>query len=213
MLFYDTHVKPFFDYSTYVDSLEPGAMPMSAFNYRNHAIREAWKNAPPDIRKEVLECKRLADMSLEELGDLEDDDKENGKRCALTRSNTITNSYAARGDADDNHTLSDAIPQGKSVSSGGASEASAVLGDEEASEGPTTLGNEGPSGNATVIHRETSCNEGMGEDKPSNDSDDAELKVLQMADQATSTFKSAMREALQMKKIDGRERYASSLCT
>src|ERR1019366_7513773 len=66
-LFYDTHVKPRVDYPKYLASLAPGTEPMSNFAYRNSCTRDAWENAPPDIRQKVEAYKNLSEMSLEEL--------------------------------------------------------------------------------------------------------------------------------------------------
>jgi hypothetical protein len=57
---------------------------MSEFAYRNSCIVQAWKNASPDIRRQVMDYKKLKDMSLEELEGLEsDNDEETGKRSAF----------------------------------------------------------------------------------------------------------------------------------
>ena len=86
-LFYDTHVKPLVNYSTYLTSLAPGTEPKTEFAYRNSCTHEAWDNAPPDIHQQVMKYKGLTDMSLEELEGLEIDDKEeeDGKRNASSQ--------------------------------------------------------------------------------------------------------------------------------
>lgn len=73
-LFYTTDVKPLMDYSAYKASLAPEVVPMSRFAYRNFCTRKAWEKAPPEIRQEVMDQKKLLDMSLEELEMLDDED-------------------------------------------------------------------------------------------------------------------------------------------
>lgn len=53
---------------------------MPEFAYRNHCILEAWKNTPPDIHKQVMDYKKLSEMSVEELEEALDDGEENGKQ-------------------------------------------------------------------------------------------------------------------------------------
>ena len=79
-LFYETHVKPSVNYSAYLASLAPGAKPMPEFAYRNSCILEAWKNTSSDIHKQVMDYKKLSEMSVEELEEALDDDEENGKQ-------------------------------------------------------------------------------------------------------------------------------------
>ena len=92
-LFYETHVKPSVDYSAYLASLAPGANPMPEFAYRNSCTLKAWRNAPPDIHKQVMEYKKLSEMSLEELEDVLNDDEENGKQSLIARSTGIPHSH------------------------------------------------------------------------------------------------------------------------
>jgi hypothetical protein len=216
-LFYDSHVRPLVNYTMYLDSLAPGAEPMSKFAYRNSCIREAWENAPSDIQQHVMEYKGLSEMSLEELEEMDgDDDKENGKRSASTRSNGIVHSreYIAAGDklsatgpgmssmkdavtsptiqgyaSNEDHTPGGTTSQGTvgSASEAGAPAKETVLGGEEAVGGD-----------------EISCNKGTAEEEPGNDI--KKLNVLTKGNQAASMFKSAIRETIQMKKTASREK-------
>jgi hypothetical protein len=80
-LFYETHVKPTVNYSTYLASLAPGAEVMPELAYRNSCIRKAWENATPDIHQQVMEYKALSEMTLEELMD-KNPDNENSEHTA-----------------------------------------------------------------------------------------------------------------------------------
>jgi hypothetical protein len=77
-----------------------------------------------------------------------------------------------------------------------------VLGGEE-----TSFADEDPSGDANAGNKK---DEGTGKETLDNDSDD--IKALTVGSQAKYMFKSAIKETLQIKKMDSRERYASYLC-
>jgi hypothetical protein len=115
----------------------------------------------------------------------------------------VTSLHAACGELDDDHAPGTSS-QGQSVGSEGASEACAketMPEGEGASENLTALGDKGPSRDAAI----------GGEEEPIN-LDAKELKALKMGDRATSMFKSAMSETLQLKKMDSRDKYAYYLC-
>ena len=75
-----------------------------------------------------------------------------------------------------------------------------VPAEETVSRGEGVSGDDGPSGDTAVGGKETS------EEDPGNNTE--EPTVLTMGNQATSMFKSAIRETIRMKKVDDRERYA-----
>ena len=115
----------------------------------------------------------------------------------------MTSLHAASRELDDDPTPGTSS-QGQSVGSEGASEACAketVPKGEGASENLTALGDKGPSRDAAIGSKEEPIN-----------LDAKELEALKMGDQAASMFKSAVRETLQLKKMDSREKYASYFC-
>lgn len=94
--------------------------------------------------------------------------------------------------------------QNKSVDSENAPGAG-VPAEETVSQGEGMSGGDGPSGDTAVGGKETSCDKETREEGPGNDTE--EPTVLTMGNQATSMFKSAIRETIRMKKVDDRERY------
>jgi hypothetical protein len=172
---------------------------MSQFVYRNACTRDAWENADPDIRQKVMDYKKLMETGLEKLDGITiDNDKENGKQRALTPSNRIADSHeyiAARGES----STADPSSQDKSVDSEDTSEARAAA--KETSEAASgRLGDEDPS---------------EGEKKSGDKSDDKgtkATKALTMGNEAASIFESAIAEAIKIKKMDSREKYAFYRC-
>jgi hypothetical protein len=75
-----------------------------------------------------------------------------------------------------------------------------VLGGEE-----TSSADEGPSGDTNAGSKN---DEGTGKETVDNDSDNMKAAI----EGTQAKFKSAIKEALQIKKMDSRERYASYLC-
>jgi hypothetical protein len=73
-------------------------------------------------------------------------------------------------------------------------------------EGLVTPGGEGLSGNAFVSSEETSCDKDTSKEKSDNDAKKSNAP-LTMGDQAAFMFKSAIKETLQMKKMEDREVY------
>ena len=199
VLYYDTHVRPHANYNKYLASVEDGTEPMSPLAYINSRTLIAWENALPEIHQHVMEYKKLADMSLEELvgmecddGDGNDNNEENCKRHALTWSNRIAHSrdYVAamvQGCALE----AEVIPGGEGPSAPrGTSSQGKSVGLEDASKTDVIPGGEGPSEGSKTPSEALSGN----------------AAVLTKENQATAMFKSAIRETLQMKRMDGHEK-------
>lgn len=194
-LFYRSHVKPLLNYSAYVASLAPDTEPMSEFAYRNSCIREAWEKAPSDIRQKVIEYKKMLDMSLEELEDMSGDVDPQGESATVTLPTDALNNDHTPGDTRSQGAVG--LPVNMDASGAGVPALKSVLGGEASYEGLTTLDGEGLSGDTAISDKETS------HDKAGNDPEGP----LAMGEQAASMFNAALRETVQMKKMDDRKKY------
>ena len=166
-MYYSSHIKPLLDYDAYKASLATGTAPVSEFAYRNACTREAWDNAPPDIRQKVMASKKLQEMSLEELEDM------SGEVGFQGGSGAVASSSDTGG------------PALTPVLEGEPSSGDTAINDGEKSLNDTTTSREEPGDNP---------------------------KVKGPGDQATSMFNTAIRETLQIKKIEDRERYVFLPC-